>query len=139
MKGISGNLALTKLEEHFVMLESAFKDKQYDSCDVIIEHIEQQIELLELEYQRLNTEQIETKKVTSNIQLASEEILIIVDTLIKTAQANEHDEATLSRLLSGANPDVASLVNDIEAAFEDFDFDVAETLLQEMKKRLLQE
>jgi hypothetical protein len=137
MKGVSANLALDKLEEQFVMLESACKGQQSESCEAILDNIEYQLSLVLQESERLNNS---AESVAPDIEptLDTEEGLEVINTLINVANASEFDEDALSKLRLMITAETENIVMKIEAAFEDFDFDEAEALLKEMKLGLMQ-
>jgi CheY-like chemotaxis protein len=139
LRGIAGNLAIRKLEEQFLLLEDVVTQQQFDRCAAIIERISQLYTDLQTEGDNLR-EQFNNAPVNDMEVIApstdrtffKENILGLID----IAKASEFDEGALNLLMKHADARNKQRVLAVQRAFDDFDFDVALSLLQDLASDL---
>ncbi|MDN4503572.1 MHYT domain-containing protein [Alteromonadaceae bacterium BrNp21-10] len=134
-KGLSGNLAIRKLEEQFLLLEDTVHNQQFEHCQVVIERINSLFIELQQECNELQ-QSLAVGAVTgqSHEDQASDNALFQQSALrlIDVAKASEFDEKALTLLLDNVSNGNRQQVFAIHSAFEDFEFDVALELLQKL-------
>ncbi|WP_067983216.1 MHYT domain-containing protein [Neptuniibacter pectenicola] len=139
LRGIVGNLAIRKLEEQFLLLEDTVTHYQFESSTAIIERIGQLYAELQTECDNLREQfnnasanDVEALESSTDPTPFKESIL----DLINIAKASEFDEEALNVLMKHADAKNKQRVLAIQRAFEDFDFDVALSLLQDLANEL---
>jgi PAS domain S-box-containing protein len=138
LRGVTANLAIRKLEAQFILLEDNLKMQQFDPCTAILERIKSLMDELTREYDRLNQEI--SDEVDTNVHSFDRELFQqTIEKLILVATENEFDEHALKMLKHNASSEAQPDIEAIESAFEDFDFDVALNLLEDIKMSFSQE
>lgn len=130
INGLCGNLGLNHTAELFQRLETAAKQQQRDICDDIIDEITQHMPLVinEIEQFIHSSDRVCTLE-PSHIDM--QKLTPAIDALIQAANGNEMDEAAMQELIQGLQGSHRKLLEKIENAFDDFEFEQAISLLNE--------
>ncbi len=132
LRGVTANLAIKKLEEQFLLLEDNIKSHQFPASTLIIERIKELIQELQHECYRLD-QHMSGKVKALQEKFDDESFIQAIETLIIVAKENRFDQEALTALKLNARPNVQQQVLTIENTFEDFDFNIALNLLDDLK------
>lgn len=135
VKGLSGNLALSQLYRLISQLEQSLQQQNISDCQSHIAAITTLFSEIEHEQSRLSSD-LTTVETTPQIALPPTDINIIVSNLLYAAQQNQLDDATLEQLQQHSVVGSNSIVQQVLAAFNDFEFDLATEFLMSLQQQL---
>jgi PAS domain S-box-containing protein len=132
LKGVAGNLGLTNLMNLFTELEKAGLISEET---IIVQKIRVEIEILT---ELINTNACDDNQsaATTDNLLPAAELNTLCQQLCDDAQNAELNDALLEQLQRGTAQKHHVAVADIIEAFDEFDFDYAQTLLEALIKKL---
>jgi PAS domain S-box-containing protein len=132
LKGVAGNLGLTNLMNLFAELEKAGLISEEA---IIAQKIRIEIEILT---ELINSNDCDDSHsvATAGKQLPADELKTLCQQLCDDAQNAELNDALLEQLQRGTAKEYHVAVADIIEAFDEFDFDYAQTLLEALIKKL---
>ncbi|XPF95780.1 MHYT domain-containing protein [Colwellia sp. RE-S-Sl-9] len=132
LKGLSGNLALTKLHRLFSGIEQSANNKDEKSCIVCIDDIDATlISLKEFITNKPNDENI-TLVQNKLVKLTEQEWQNLLYELEKMIERQGFDEALLNTLNDVAYSSIQELSQKLILAVNDFEYESAKSLIQEL-------
>ncbi|TMP03348.1 two-component system sensor histidine kinase/response regulator [Pseudoalteromonas sp. S3178] len=134
LKGVAGNLGLTTLMKLLASLEQQQTDELLIST---LENIKNELAVISKLLD--NNDCPEPEKPQSNTDentLSTAEIETLCKTLSQDAQNAELNDDLLAKLQRNVSANLQDEVNEIVDAFDDFDFDSAQTMLENLLKNL---
>ncbi|MDO6545622.1 MHYT domain-containing protein [Pseudoalteromonas carrageenovora] len=134
LKGVAGNLGLTTLMKLLASLEQQQTDELLIST---LEDIKNELAVISKLLD--NNDCPEPEKPQSNTDkntLSTAEIETLCKTLSQDAQNAELNDDLLAKLQRNVSADLQGEVNEIVDAFDEFDFDSAQTNLEDLLKNL---
>lgn len=132
LKGVAGNLGLTNLMNLFTQLEQAGLESEEV---IVVEKIRIEIEILT---ELINTNICDENHLTETAKnlLPTVALKNLCQQLYDDAQNAELNDELLEQLQSGTDQELQVAVADIIEAFDEFDFDYAQTLLEALIQKL---
>lgn len=134
VKGVSANLGLDPLSKVSAELEQASRQQQQQRAIELVQKILDCWPTFEAEYQKLLAEQPESGQAQST-QLNNQQLSALLDQFKPSLLRHELDERTID-IVSQYSGNHQSLVLMLLDAVNDFDFNLALQLLEQLKQRL---
>ena len=132
LKGLSGNLALTKLHRIFSSIEQSANQKDEALCRVCIEDLELTLNSLkEFIVEKESADSIEQTQ-ENWVKLTEGEWLNLLYKLEKMIERQGFDESLLKALSDAAYPSIYELSQKVILAMNDFEYESAKHLMQEL-------
>jgi PAS domain S-box-containing protein len=137
IKGVSANLALDPLSKVCAELEQAARQQQTARCSELLEKILQCWPKFEAEYHKLLTEQPVAEQSQSAV-FNQQQLMALLSQLQQSLTRHELDDQTIEQLsyYSGSHQQFLFMLLD---AVNDFDFNKALQLLEQLKQQLAEE
>lgn len=134
-KGVCGNLALANLSNAFSQLESAAFDQEEAHCLSAVEQIEKILALVVEESEKIVIESSDEKD-SSQADVDVETLLKSIEALIVIAKSHGFDETLIESFMAAAGDEFNSEANQIDGAFNNFDFEKATCLLEALSANI---
>ncbi|MBU2917125.1 PAS domain S-box protein [Psychrosphaera sp. F3M07] len=132
LKGVSGNLALVKLQRLFAQLESVVSSHP-EQCISVYETID--VVFTELT-DKVNSWKNNDQNVATFSEVDQDALISLLNQLHTKAQENEAEETDLAELLTYSESEYRSDINKIYNALNDFEFEYALEHIVALKQRL---
>ncbi|SBS32142.1 Sensory/regulatory protein RpfC [Marinomonas aquimarina] len=139
LKGLTGNLALAPLYQHFITLEKACDGQRLDDIEATLKHIETvwleletDIQALESDLQAVSDEQDEAGK------LSDQRLIELLTEWLGITDSGELDDELSQQIVNGARSDIAPLVYQATQAIDEFEFKDAVALIKQARTALHQ-
>ncbi|QHJ10446.1 Sensory/regulatory protein RpfC [Paraglaciecola mesophila] len=142
LKGLSGNLSLTQLSQLLSDAERCAMLSSVDSIKKVYSTIEDAFSVVK-NYITAHSEKTDllssgdTADVEAKDSMSTEQLLVLVELLIKSAQNNEYNEDAADSLVAGASKVNLERCKRIQEALDDFEFEDAVRELQLLKEHAL--
>ncbi|MDU0112959.1 MHYT domain-containing protein [Psychrosphaera aquimarina] len=132
LKGVSGNLAIVKLQRLFAQLESVVSSHP-EQCISVYETIDDVFTELT---DKVNTWKNNYQNVATFSEVDQDALISLLNQLHTKAQENEAEETDLAELLTYSESEYRSDINKIYNALNDFEFEYALEHIVALKQRL---
>ncbi|MFT2090535.1 MHYT domain-containing protein [Paraglaciecola sp. 2405UD69-4] len=134
LKGLSGNLALTSLANLMTALEKSAMSQSAQQADTLLKKIHIELEKV-CKIVKVSTNKPDASKshdASPTLNLNSSEVLELLTTIEEQASRNEFNEESLDAL-TALNLQQQDEVMSIAEAFNNFDFEEAQSLIKALK------
>lgn len=134
LKGLTGNLALLPLYQHFIMLESAVVNRRDAEVSQVLEALQQTWDKLGQDVVWLESEQKQKECIDEQAMetiLADQTMNKLLTEWLYITESGEIDDELSQSIAKGARQDIATLVAQAIHAIDEFEFnDAVEFILQ---------
>ncbi|WP_416305441.1 MHYT domain-containing protein [Neptunicella sp. SCSIO 80796] len=137
IKGQCGNLGLTQTADLLQRLESAANQQQQDICDDIIDELTQHMPSVINEIEQF-IQPASAQHTHEAPSVDRQELTAVIDRLVQAAKRNEMDENAMQQLIQCLQNNHNKMLEKIENAFDDFEFEQAINLLNELRDNNLE-
>ncbi|MCG8311601.1 MAG: PAS domain S-box protein [Pseudomonadales bacterium] len=134
LKGVSGNLSVTSLQQIFEQLENEAIEKNLNDCSNRLHSICTLVRQLKSEAEDLDDPDTESPQTSQTCDI--DEIKSAIEKLISSAARNACDDTALSIVMGQSNQLGTVEVERLEEAFNNFDFSVAIKTLEQFLEKL---
>ena len=136
LSGLSGNLALMHLHDHFASLEKYARNEKYSDIRKCFEKIQRTTSDLRSSLKKLAEKKGERDICDTISSPASIDLLPVIEKLMISAKKNEIDDDSLDTLSAVKDQALSDFCDRVAGAFNDFEFDLAISVLEELKAKL---
>ena len=139
LKGVSGNLGLLKIHQSTSLIENKSNNEHKVEVAIEIAKLDNAFSTLSKEEKWIKASLADSNSeatVTSQVLLANDRILTIVDELIELSEHGELNEERVDELVNGVEADLHRLALDVKQSVLDFDFLVAQQHLNAIKQHI---
>ncbi len=137
LKGLTGNLALLSLYQHFATLEKASDHRRLSDATSALEHIDEVWRALEEDVVTLesNLEPLADEHAKEG-KLSNQTLIELLTQWLHTTESGELDDDLSKTIVDGACEDISSVVYQAAQAIDDFDFKEAAELIHQARSVL---
>ncbi|WP_417511331.1 hypothetical protein [Methylophaga sp.] len=136
---MSGNLGLLKIHQSTSLIENKSNNEHKVEVAIEIAKLDNAFSTLSKEEKWIKASLADSNSeatVTSQVLLANDRILTIVDELIELSEHGELNEERVDELVNGVEADLHRLALDVKQSVLDFDFLVAQQHLNAIKQHI---
>lgn len=139
LKGLTGNLALPSLYQHFAALEKASDQHRLSDVKTALTHVSEIWPILEADIRTLESSLEPISDTQTEAGTLSDQTLVeLLTEWLHLTESGELDDELAQNIVNGAREDISSIVYQAAQAIDDFEFKEAVELIHQARSILRQ-